>query len=169
MLSNKDTLMSSMLTIIGKAIDRIDKCKICNNLTEGELCSICSDLSRDKNIICVVEDIFDLWAVEKSNAFNGFYHVLSGSLSVTDGRTPESIGINKLIARIKHESIKEVIIATNATIEGQTTAHYIASDLHDIGVNITRLANGVPLGGELNYMDEGTLNIAFNSRRSMDI
>ena len=141
-------------------------CSVCGNLDASDPCGVCSDGRRDRSAICVVEDVADLWALERTAAFRGTYHVLGGTLSALDGRGPEDLAIASLIARVAAGGIAEVILATSATVEGQTTAHYVTDRLEDIGdVRITRLAHGVPVGGELDYLDDGTLSAALKARR----
>ncbi|EKD61912.1 MAG: recombination protein RecR [uncultured bacterium] len=140
-------------------------CAICGNIGTAELCRICSDQARATGEICVVEDVSDLWAMERGGAFKGRYHVLGGTLSALDAVGPEELGIPKLTERVATEAISEVILALNATVDGQTTAHYIADALAATGVQITSLAQGVPIGGELNYLDDGTIGAALRARR----
>jgi len=128
-------------------------------------CALCRDERRDPATICVIEDVADLWAIEHTGAYKGRYHVLGGTLSALDGRGPDELGLARLIARVTEQRITEVILATSATVEGQTTAHYIAERLAPSGAAITRLAHGVPLGGEINYLDDGTLAAALKARR----
>ena len=132
-------------------------------------CSICTDQRRDQTVICVVETIADLWAVERSNVFKGIYHVLGGTLSAKDNIGPDELRISQLIKRIKEKSIDELIIATNATTEGQTTAFYITDALNDMNLKITRLAQGIPIGAELDYLDEGTLLTAMRARHKFEV
>jgi recombination protein RecR len=129
-------------------------------------CAICRDERRDAHVLCVVEDVADLWALERAAVFRGKYHVLGGALSALDGVTPDRLNVAPLIERVK-AGVDEVILAMNATVEGQTTAHYLVDTLSSSGVKVTRLAHGVPVGGELDYLDEGTLSAAFKARRSL--
>ena len=142
----------------------IRDCEICGNLDTTSPCGICSDSRRDGHILCVVEDVADLWALERAGVFRGRYHVLGGALSALDGVTPDKLNVAGLTARTQ-SGVDEVILAMNATVEGQTTAHYLMDLLTD--VKVTRLAHGVPVGGELDYLDEGTLSAAFKARRSL--
>lgn len=157
--------MLPLAEAIEATANEVKTCSLCGNLDTVDPCSICVDERRDRTILCVVEDIADLWALERSHAFRGRYHVLGGTLSALDGIGPEDLGIAKLLERVKEVGVREVILATNATVEGQTTAHYVADKLESSGVQVTRLAHGVPLGGELDYLDDGTLLAALKARR----
>ncbi len=139
-------------------------CEDCGNLDTISPCTICRDTRRDSTILCVVEDVADLWALERAGVFRGRYHVLGGALSALDGVTPERLNVSTLLERVK-DGVDEVILAMNATVEGQTTAHYLMDMLGD--TKVTRLAHGVPVGGELDYLDEGTLSAAFKARRAL--
>jgi recombination protein RecR len=147
------------------AAEAIRNCEICGNLDTQSPCAICRDPRRDPHILCVVEDVADLWALERAGVFRGRYHVLGGALSALDGITPERLNIAPLMSRIQAGGIDEVILAMNATVEGQTTAHYLMDLLGER--KVTRLAHGVPVGGELDYLDEGTLSAAFKARRAL--
>jgi recombination protein RecR len=142
----------------------IQHCESCRNLDACNPCAICSDAGRDQRLICVVEDVADLWAIERTKMHTGRYHVLTGTLSAIDGMGPEQLGIPMLIERAQKTENCEVILATNTTLEGQTTAHYISQRLQDCNVKVTRLALGIPMGGELDYLDDGTLSAAFMAR-----
>ncbi len=146
--------------------DTIKSCSICGNLDTADPCAICADNRRDAATICVVEDVADLWAIERTAAFRGRYHVLGGTLSALEGVGPEDLRIDALVARAS-SGVKEVILALNATVEGQTTAHYIMDRLAGTGATVSRLAHGVPVGGELDYLDEGTLSAALAQRRPL--
>jgi recombination protein RecR len=146
--------------------DTIKTCSICGNLDTSDPCVICGDNRRDVATICVVEDVADLWAIERTATFRGRYHVLGGTLSALEGVGPEDLRIDALVARAS-DGAKEVILALNATVEGQTTAHYIMDRLAGTGVAVSRLAHGVPVGGELDYLDEGTLSAALAQRRPL--
>src|SRR5690606_1786651 len=146
------------------AIDRIVVCKTCGNIDTHDPCTVCTDLRRDASIIVVVADVADLWALERAQAVNGRYHVLGGTLSPLDGIGPGDLSIDALVSRAHEADVKEVILALNATVDGQTTAHYITELLQDANVKVTRLAHGVPVGGELDYLDEGTLSAAIKQR-----
>ena len=143
---------------------RIRACADCGNLATGDVCKICSDTRRDRSTICVVEDVGSLWAIERAAVFRGLYHVLGGTLSAIDGRGPEELHIDRLVKRAGHSDMAEVILALSATVDGQTTAHYIQERLAGLPVEITRLAHGVPVGGELDYLDDGTLAQALKAR-----
>ena len=150
---------------IEKAVSDVQRCQSCRNLTERELCAICANPKRDRSTICVVETPADLYALEQSGGYRGVYFVLLGHLSPIDGVGPETIGIDKLMQRLGDEEITELVLATNLTVEGEATAYYIGERATQLGVNVTRIAHGVPLGGELEYVDGGTLAHAFNSRK----
>ncbi|PHQ69474.1 MAG: recombination protein RecR, partial [Sneathiella sp.] len=149
------------------AAENVKVCSTCGNLDTTDPCALCQDAKRDKKTLCVVEDVADLWALERSAAFNGQYHVLGGTLSALDGIGPDELNVEPLIHRVANAGIKEVILALNATVDGQTTAHYLSDRLSESGASITRLAHGVPVGGELDYLDDGTLSTALKSRRAM--
>ena len=140
-------------------------CSICGNIGNAEICAICADPARATGEICVIEDVADLWAMERGQAFKGRYHVLGGTLSALDAMGPDELGIPRLAQRVAQDAVTEVILALNATVDGQTTAHYIADVLADSGAQITSLAQGVPIGGELNYLDDGTIGAALRARR----
>ena len=142
------------------------ECVRCGNIGEADLCTICADPARGNGQICVVEDVADLWAMERAAVFRGRYHVLGGVLSALDGVGPDDLGIPRLAARVGEEEVREVILALAATIDGQTTAHYIADQLAATGVAVTSLAQGVPIGGELDYLDDGTITAALNARKA---
>jgi recombination protein RecR len=146
------------------ALDKIQICKICGNIDSQNPCTVCTDQRRDDSIIVVVADVADLWALERAHAVNGRYHVLGGTLSPLDGIGPQDLAIDTLITRAHDPAVGEIILALNATVDGQTTAHYITDLLHDANVKVTRLAHGVPVGGELDYLDEGTLAAAIRQR-----
>ncbi len=167
LLKNKESLMLPLAESIKATAQNIRSCSTCGNYDVNNPCHICTDVKRDKSVICVVESVTDLWAMERGSVYRGQYHVLGGVLSAMDGVTPEDLKISQLTTRIKKEGIKEVIIATNATMEGQTTAHYISQNLEPTQVKVTRLAHGIPLGGELDYMDEGTISTALQARKAI--
>lgn len=146
------------------AAQYVENCSVCGNLSDSNPCEICSDERRDQTLICVVEDVADLWALERSHAFRGLYHVLGGTLSALDGIRPADLRIEPLLNRIREGKAKEVILALNATVEGQTTAHYVTEKLAEAGVSVSRLAHGLPVGGELDYLDDGTLMAALQAR-----
>ena len=166
LLNNKEKMLS-IISSMNDCYNKIKKCSICGNFTMNNICEICNDYSRDKNTICIVENITDLWAIENTSIFKGDYHILGGTLSAIDGITPDKLNITKLIERIKKNSdIKEIIIATNPTLDGQTTAFYIYDLLKDFkNLKITKPAYGIPLGSEFNYLDDSTLDIAFKNKK----
>ena len=164
-LKKRETLLEPLAAAMRGAADAITVCNQCGNLDTTNPCAICRDPRRDPHILCIVEDVADLWALERAGVFRGRYHVLGGALSALDGVTPERLNIANLQSRLA--DIGEVILAMNATVEGQTTAHYLMDVLGSSNVKVTRLAHGVPVGGELDYLDEGTLSAAFKARRAM--
>ena len=164
LIKKRELLMAPLASALQIAMDKIVICKTCGNIDTQDPCTVCADTRRDQSIIVVVADVADLWALERANAVNSRYHVLGGTLSPLDGVGPQDLTINALITRVHVEPIKEIILALNATVDGQTTAHYITELLHDAKVKVTRLAHGVPVGGELDYLDEGTLSAAIKQR-----
>jgi recombination protein RecR len=158
--------MLPLVEAMQNAAVKVQGCSICGNLGGHDPCEICRDPARDKTILCVVEDVADLWALERSRAFRGLYHVLGGTLSALEGVRPSDLRIDALMERLRDGGVKEVILALNATVEGQTTAHYIAERLAAFDVALSRLAHGLPVGGELDYLDDGTLTAALQARRS---
>ncbi len=166
LLKKRETLMEPLALAMREAALAIKTCEVCGNLDTSSPCALCRDTRRDGHILCVVEDVADLWALERAGVFRGRYHVLGGALSALDGVTPERLNVGSLTARVM-QGVDEVILAMNATVEGQTTAHYLLDALAESGVKVTRLAHGVPVGGELDYLDEGTLSAAFKARRSL--
>ncbi len=167
LLKNRESLMRPMSQALTVAADVIVECPACHNLDTTAPCSVCANPSRDASQICVVEDISDLWAVEKTGAYKGYYHVLGGTLSALDGIGPDDLSIPHLIARAGHPQVREVIVALSATIDGQTTAHYLSESLSRADVTVTQLAHGVPIGGQIDYMDDGTLSTALKSRKAV--
>ncbi len=165
MINRRSNLMEPIGRLINDVATSVKKCHECGNLTTKLLCSICENLERDNTKLCVVCDVADLWAMERAKTFKGKFHVLGGVLSALDGIGPDELAIPKLISRIQNDSISEIILALGATINGQTTAHYIADQLSNTEVEITSLAHGVPIGGELDYLDEGTIDLAFQGRK----
>ena len=159
--------MSQLAGLLDRVAANSRECLTCGNITDRDTCAICASPARATGEICVVEDVADLWALERAGAFRGRYHVLGGTLSALDEIGPDDLGIPTLIDRLGHESITEVILALNATVEGQTTAHYIAEALEGTGIAITSLAQGVPIGGELDYLDDGTIATALRARRKL--
>jgi recombination protein RecR len=164
LIKKRELLMQPLTNALQIAMDKIVICKTCGNIDTQNPCTVCTDTRRDQSIIVVVADVADLWALERANAVNSRYHVLGGTLSPLDGVGPSDLTIDALISRVHAEPIAEVILALNATVDGQTTAHYITELLHDTKVKVTRLAHGVPVGGELDYLDEGTLSAAIKQR-----
>jgi recombination protein RecR len=165
LLKRRESLLEPLAAALAKAAEAIRPCPLCGNLDTVMPCAICRDSARDGQTICVVEDLADLWALERSGGFRGRYHVLGGTLSALDGVGPEDLTIDRLVARV--EPGQELILALNATVEGQTTAHYLADRLAGSGVRLSRLAQGVPIGGELDYLDDGTLRAALAARRAL--
>ena len=164
LLKNKEKLMYPLSRSLLSSGQSIKKCKTCGNLGVKHPCKICSDHKRNKTIICVVEDISDLWALEKTGSFKGLYHVLGGSLSALDNITPDDLMIKELIKRAQSKDIKEIILALNSTVNSQTTLHYIKEKLNGTNAKITKIAQGMPFAGELNFIDSGTLTNAIKSR-----
>ena len=167
LLDNPKAQMMPMIQAMQDVVENIQTCPICGNFDTQSPCNICSNPKKDKKQVCVVRDIADLWALDRANIFHGVYHVLGGVLSALDGVGPDDLNIDKLIGRIQTGEIEEVILALPATVDGQTTAHYIADRLSKYPVQLTTLARGVPVGGELDYLDDGTLQMALKSRRSL--
>src|ERR1700704_5733412 len=157
LIKKREQLMSPLAAAIQTAIDKIEVCRTCGNIDTQNPCTVCVDPRRDRSVIVVVGDVADLWALERAHAISARYHVLGGTLSPLDGIGPEDLSIDALVSRAHASAVTEVILALNATVDGQTTAHYITDLLHDANVKVTRLAHGVPVGGELDYLDEGTL------------
>jgi len=166
LLKKRETLLAPLAAAMQDAARAIRDCEICGNLDTTSPCALCRDTRRDTHVLCIVEDVADLWALERAGVFRGRYHVLGGALSALDGITPERLNIAALLARVG-SGVDEIILAMNATVEGQTTAHYLMDVLASLNVKVTRLAHGVPVGGELDYLDEGTLSAAFKARRAM--
>ncbi len=165
LLRRRGELMQPLARALAETADGIRACSVCGNLDAQDTCAVCLDPKRDPSVVCVVEDTVDLWAIERTGAFHGRYHVLGGTLSAIDGVGPEDLNIASLVARAREAQVNEVILAMNATVDGQTTAHYVADRLDGASVTVTRLAHGVPLGGELDYLDDGTLSAALKARR----
>ncbi len=165
LIDRKESLLRPLAQAMGQAADSVVPCDVCCNLDSVQPCAICRDQRRDGSQICVVESVADLWALERSGVFRGRYHVLGGTLSALDGIGPEDLNVGALIARACEDAVGEVILATNATVDGQTTAHFLAEKLSDCNVKVSGLAHGVPVGGELDYLDDGTLATALGSRR----
>lgn len=167
LLKKREVLMQPLSAALADAARAIRSCSTCGNLDTIDPCSICADPRRDRGLLCVVEDIGDLWAMERGKIFPGLYHVLGGTLSALDGIGPDELNVGSLLRRVKDGSVREVIVATNATVDGQTTAHYLAERLAGCAVPVTRLAHGVPVGGELDWLDDGTLATALKARRAL--
>jgi recombination protein RecR len=167
LIKKKETLLQPLTAALEEAGRTIKACDTCGNLDSANPCAVCTDPRRDAGLMCVVEDVADLWALERAGVFRGRYHVLGGTLSALDGRGPDQLNIGALVERVKAGGVREVVLGLNATVEGQTTAHYVTDLIAPLGVSVTRLAHGVPVGGELDYLDEGTLAAAFAARRAM--
>ena len=164
LIKKRELLMAPLAAALETAMKKVEICKVCGNIDTQNPCTVCTDGRRDASIIVVVADVADLWALERAHAINGRYHVLGGTLSPLDGVGPQDLTIETLVSRAHETSVTEIILALNATVDGQTTAHYITELLHDANVKVTRLAHGVPVGGELDYLDEGTLAAAIKQR-----
>jgi recombination protein RecR len=164
LIRKKDALLGPLAAAFAEAQASVKVCSSCGSVDTSDPCAICSDASRDPSVIVVVEDVADLWALERAGAMNARYHVLGGTLSALDGRGPDDLNIASLVARASDERVSEIILALNATVDGQTTAHYVTDVLVNANVKVTRLAHGVPVGGELDYLDEGTLSAAIRQR-----
>jgi recombination protein RecR len=164
LIKKKDQLLAPLSVAMADAVDKVRVCSTCGNVDTQDPCTVCTDERRDRSLLIVVEDVSDLWALERSGAMNARYHVLGGTLSPLDGVGPDDLTIAQLVSRVAQGEVKEVILAVNATVEGQTTAHYITDQLSGLGAKVTRLAHGVPVGGELDYLDEGTIAAALKSR-----
>jgi recombination protein RecR len=167
LVKKKEQLLEPLAASLAEARDTILACEICGNIDTESPCALCRDPARDRALICVVEEVGDLWALEGAAVLNGLYHVLGGALSPLDGIGPDDLAIAKLIERARDSDVKEVLLALNATVEGQSTAHYLMDQLAGCEVAVSRLAYGVPIGGELDYLDEGTLAAAVKARKPM--
>lgn len=165
LIKKKETLLSPLADAMAEAAAKARICSVCGNVDTQDPCAICADNTRDPHALCIVEEVGDLWALERAGAHKGRYHVLGGVLSALDGVGPDDLNIGKLVERLGGGEITEVILAMNATVDGQTTAHYITDRVSGLGISVTRLAHGVPVGGELDYLDDGTLAAAMKSRR----
>ena len=165
MIRKRETLLGPLAKAMADVAETVTECAVCGAVDTRDPCGICCDPSRNSALLCVVEQAGDLWAMERAGAFKGRYHVLGGVLSALDGVSPEDLRIPDLAARVRSEGIEEVILALNVTIDGTTTAHYIADALEDTGVTLTTLAQGVPIGGELDYLDDGTIMAALRARK----
>ena len=166
LIKKKDQLLIPLAQAMGVAVERVTVCSTCGTVDTCDPCTICADPRRDDHTVVVVEDVADLWALERAGALNCRYHVLGGTLSPLDGVGPDDLTIDKLVERVSQGGVTEVVLAVNATVEGQTTAHFITDRLRGMDVKVTRLAHGVPVGGELDYLDEGTLTQALKARTS---
>jgi len=167
LIKNRERLLSPLALAMAEAQEKVTVCSECGNVDTVDPCTLCTDPRRDRSVLCVVEEVGDLWALERAGAWNGLYHVLGGTLSAIEGVRPEDLSIGPLIERAGEMRVKEVVLALNATVEGQTTAHYITERLKALGIAASRLAHGVPVGGELDYLDEGTLTQAIRARRPL--
>jgi recombination protein RecR len=167
LMKKRDSLMVPLAAALKRAAEALKVCDTCGNLDTSDPCALCQDLRRDRSILCVVEEVGDLWALERAGAFKGLYHVLGGTLSAIDGRGPQQLNIDSLIRRARAPELSEVVLALSATVDGQTTAHYLSERLAACDVTVTRPAHGLPVGGELDYLDEGTLTAALKARRPL--
>ncbi|MDX5365455.1 MAG: recombination mediator RecR [Alphaproteobacteria bacterium] len=165
LIKKKETLLVPLAAAMGDAAEKARICSTCGNVDTQDPCAICADAGRDPAVLCVVEEVGDLWALERAGAHKGRYHVLGGVLSALDGVGPDDLNIGKLVERLSSGEVREVVLAMNATVDGQTTAHYITDRISGLGIAVSRLAHGVPVGGELDYLDDGTLAAAMKSRR----
>jgi recombination protein RecR len=165
LLKKRETALVPLLRALENVSERLSTCDQCGNVDTSNPCSVCNDPRREGRMLCVVEDVADLWALERSRLFPGKFHVLGGRLSALDGVRPEDLNIASLLSRVEVGGIDEVVLAMNATLEGQTTAHYIAERLENMPIRLTQLAHGLPVGGELDYLDDGTLAQALRARR----
>ena len=165
MLKRREAVLRPIATALDRVAERLTTCATCGNIDTADPCSICRDPRRDPALLCVVEEVADLWALDRGRLFPGRFHVLGGRLSALDGVRPEDLTVAQLIDRVAAGGIEEVVLATNATLEGQTTAHFLAERLSDHPVRVSQLAHGLPVGGELDYLDEGTLAQALRARR----
>ena len=164
LIKKREMLMTPLTAALQTALEKVEVCRVCGNIDSQNPCTVCTNPRRDRGVIVVVADVADLWALERAGAINARYHVLGGTLSPLDGVGPQDLTIDALVNRVHAEKPHELILALNATVDGQTTAHYITDLIQDTGVKVTRLAHGVPVGGELDYLDEGTLAAAIRSR-----
>jgi recombination protein RecR len=167
LIKKREQLLSPLTDAMQMAREKIITCETCGNIDTLSPCTLCRDARRDETILVVVEDVADLWALERASATNGRYHVLGGVLSALDGIGPKDLALDQLVARASSGDVREVILALNATVDGQTTAHYITDLLSPYGITVTKLAHGVPVGGELDYLDEGTLSAAMRQRTAL--
>lgn len=167
LLKKKTTHMASLIEALQDVYEHVQPCPVCGNMDSQTPCHICADPQRDDTQLCIVQDVSDLWALERSRIYKGRYHVLGGVLSALDGIGPDELNLSALLGKVREQKIKEVILALPATLDGQTTAHYIAELLSETGVRVSGLSRGVPVGGELDYLDDGTLQMAFKTRQTI--
>ena len=167
LIKRRESALQPLMTALAEVDRRMTECSICGNIDTVDPCQICSDTRRDPTLLAVVEDVADLWAMDRARLFAGRYHVLGGRLSALDGIGPDDLSIGKLIERVRGGEVAEVVLAMNATMEGQTTLHYLAEQLEPLGIAVSTLAHGVPVGGELDYLDEGTIAQALRARRRL--
>ncbi|EAU42312.1 recombination protein RecR [Fulvimarina pelagi HTCC2506] len=167
LVKKREPILRPLTAAMADALEKVGECSVCGNIDTSDPCTICRDPARDQSVVVVVEDVSDLWALERAKALNAAYHVLGGVLSPLEGIGPEDLTIRQLVERVSKGEVKELVIAVNATVEGQTTAHYLMDQLEGLDVRATRLAHGVPVGGELDYLDEGTLSAAMRSRTAL--
>lgn len=167
LLQRRESVFQPLLRAMQTVQTSVQQCQICRNWDVTNPCTVCTDERRERAVICVVEGVADLWALERSGAYKGQYHVLGGALSALNGTRPEDLGLSELIERAAMPEVTEIVLALGATVDGQTTAHYLADSLAHCNVSITRLAHGVPVGGQLDYLDDGTLMAALRSRRPL--
>jgi recombination protein RecR len=165
LMKKREAALTPLLRALERVADNLSICSVCFNVDTIDPCSVCADTRRDDRLLCVVEEVSDLWALDRSRLFPGRFHVLGGRLSALEGVRPEDLSIDKLLGRVAKGGIDEIVLAMNATLEGQTTAHYLAERLEGFPVRLTQLAHGLPVGGELDYLDEGTLAQALRARR----
>lgn len=168
LMKRREATLEPLLSALQAVADRLETCDVCGNVDTANPCAICTDPRRDDRLLCVVEEVADLWALERSRLFPGRFHVLGGRLSALEGVRPDDLSIDALLSRISRGGVDEIVLAMNATLEGQTTAHYLAERLEKFPVRLTQLAHGLPVGGELDYLDEGTLAQALRARRPID-
>lgn len=167
MLERREAVLAPLIEALSTAAESTRTCSTCGNLDSTDPCAICVDPRRDRALLCVVEDVADVWALERANIFRGRYHVLGGTLSALEGVGPEDLNIANLVRRARIPAVEEIVLATSLTVDGQTTAHYIVDRLDGCAVTVSALAHGIPLGGELDYMDDGTLSAALKARRPL--
>ncbi len=168
LLNKRESHFAPLIEAMHQVLDNISACPVCGNMDTTVPCAICQNESRNQRQVCVVQDVADLWALERAGAFKGVYHVLGGVLSALDGIGPEELKIQELVDRVVNQNVSEVVLALPATIEGQATVHYLSDRLADLNVTVSMLSRGVPVGGELDYLDDGTLQMAFNARRRLN-